>query len=107
MYDRIDLTTTPGRDHIIASTVLDYDDVFTGDVENGGGEFFLFSSEPKEAPEVGHEPSAWPEGHFETAGEPDDDEDDDTDDDDDFGDEDADDEDADDEGTEDGDPEEP
>lgn len=93
MYDRIDLTTTPGRDHIIASTVLDYDDVFTGDVEDGG--FATFSTEPKEAPEVGHEPSAWPEGHFETAGEPDDDEDDDTDDDDDLDDEDADDEEGD------------
>lgn len=79
MYDRIDLTTVPGQDQIIASTVQDFGDVFTGDEPEGFGL-------RKQAEEVipGTEPSAWPVGHFDPepeliASEPDEDDDEDDD----------------------------
>ena len=75
MYDRIDLTANPGRDQIIAATVMDFNDVFTGDVEEEpvlrsltyGMRRDLMQvtpTKPKGEVEIGSEPSAWPEGDF-------------------------------------------
>ena len=86
MYDRIDLTSFPGQDQIIASTVQDFNDVFTGDIPDPVMEMMLMSADVPEVPEVtpGSEPSAWPE----QATDPDEEEEEEEEDDEDFSDED-------------------